>query len=165
MPTASGFLYLAVVLDAWSRKIVGWSMANYLRTELVLDALEMAIGKHGGLTNTRKVATIAEAAGLSLFGDTMLESGVGTAASAQLFSTLPTLRRGCQLFGPLLFNDDIAANRPEYRDFDLVVPNGPGFGVVVDEDKLAFYRRDGGRRAGRLTTGYVTLTGSREGGS
>ena len=45
VPTASGFLYLAVVLDAWSRKIVGWSMANCLRTELVLDALEMAIGQ------------------------------------------------------------------------------------------------------------------------
>jgi len=45
VPTASGFLYLAVVLDAWSRKIIGWSMASYLRTELVLDALEMAIGQ------------------------------------------------------------------------------------------------------------------------
>jgi putative transposase len=45
VPTASGFLYLAVVLDAWSRKIVGWSMANHLRAELVLDALEMAVGQ------------------------------------------------------------------------------------------------------------------------
>jgi putative transposase len=45
VPAANGFLYLAVVLDAWSRKIVGWSMANHLRTELVLDALEMAIGQ------------------------------------------------------------------------------------------------------------------------
>jgi len=45
VPTASGFLYLAVVLDAWSRKVVGWSMANHLRAELVLDALEMAIGQ------------------------------------------------------------------------------------------------------------------------
>jgi putative transposase len=45
VPTAHGFLYLAVALDAWSRKIVGWSMANHLRTELVLDALEMAIGQ------------------------------------------------------------------------------------------------------------------------
>jgi putative transposase len=45
VPTASGFLYLAVVLDAWSRKIVGWSMANHLRAELVLGALEMAIGQ------------------------------------------------------------------------------------------------------------------------
>ena len=38
-----GWLYLAVVLDAFSRRIVGWSMADHLRTELVLDALDMAI--------------------------------------------------------------------------------------------------------------------------
>ena len=41
--TGTGFLYLAVVLDAWSRRVVGWSMATHLRTELVLDALNMAI--------------------------------------------------------------------------------------------------------------------------
>ncbi len=45
VPTSTGFLYLAVALDAWSRKIVGWAMANHLRTELVLDALEMAVGQ------------------------------------------------------------------------------------------------------------------------
>jgi len=45
VPTATGFLYLAVVLDAFSRRIVGWSMANHLRAELVLDALEMAVGQ------------------------------------------------------------------------------------------------------------------------
>ncbi len=45
VPTAAGFLYLAIVLDAWSVKIVGWSMANHLRTELVLDAMEAAIGQ------------------------------------------------------------------------------------------------------------------------
>jgi putative transposase len=43
IPTWIGFLYLAVVLDAWSRKVVGWSMATHLRTELVLAALEMAL--------------------------------------------------------------------------------------------------------------------------
>jgi putative transposase len=42
VPTWTGFLYLAVVLDAFSRRIVGWSMATHLRTELVLAALEMA---------------------------------------------------------------------------------------------------------------------------
>jgi len=40
--TWAGFLYLAVVLDAFSRRIVGWAMATHLRTELVLAALEMA---------------------------------------------------------------------------------------------------------------------------
>ena len=43
VPTWAGFLFVAVVLDAWSRRIVGWSMATHLRTELVLDALNMAL--------------------------------------------------------------------------------------------------------------------------
>lgn len=42
VPTWAGFLYLAVVLDAFSRRIVGWAMATHLKTELVLAALEMA---------------------------------------------------------------------------------------------------------------------------
>lgn len=44
IPTWSGFLYLAVVLDVWSRRIVGWAMASHLRAELVVDALDMAMG-------------------------------------------------------------------------------------------------------------------------
>ena len=43
IPTWVGFFYLAVVLDVWSRKIVGWSMASHLRTSLVTAALDMAI--------------------------------------------------------------------------------------------------------------------------
>jgi len=43
IPTWSGFLYLAIVLDVWSRKIVGWAMATHLRTELVLEALNTAL--------------------------------------------------------------------------------------------------------------------------
>ena len=40
-----GFLYLAVVLDAFSRRIVGWAMGNDLKTQIVLDAMNMAIGQ------------------------------------------------------------------------------------------------------------------------
>lgn len=43
VPTWAGFLYLAVVLDVFSRRIVGWAMANHLRTELILGALDMAL--------------------------------------------------------------------------------------------------------------------------
>jgi putative transposase len=43
IPTSAGFLFLSVVMDAFSRRIVGWSMATHLKTELVLDALNMAI--------------------------------------------------------------------------------------------------------------------------
>jgi putative transposase len=44
VPTAAGFLYFAVVLDVFSRRVVGWAMDNHLRTELVMDALQMAVG-------------------------------------------------------------------------------------------------------------------------
>ena len=42
MPTDQGWLYLAAVLDLFSRKIVGWSMADHMESELVIDALRMA---------------------------------------------------------------------------------------------------------------------------
>jgi putative transposase len=45
LPTDEGFLYLAFILDVYSRKVIGWSMASHLRSELVAAALEMAIGR------------------------------------------------------------------------------------------------------------------------
>jgi putative transposase len=44
IPTSTGWLYLAVVIDLCSRKIIGWSMADNLRTPLVIDALKQALG-------------------------------------------------------------------------------------------------------------------------
>jgi len=51
LPTLAGFLYLAVVLDAWSRRIVGWAFSAGLKTGVVLDALNMALA-------TRKPDTV-----------------------------------------------------------------------------------------------------------
>jgi putative transposase len=45
VPTWAGFLYLAVVLDAWSRRVIGWAMESHLRTELVVAALDMAVAQ------------------------------------------------------------------------------------------------------------------------
>ena len=45
VPTLAGFLYLAIVLDVFSRRVVGWAMAAHLRTALVIEALEMAIAQ------------------------------------------------------------------------------------------------------------------------
>jgi transposase InsO family protein len=45
VPTREGWLYLAILLDAHSRRVVGWAMADHLRTELALDALAMALAR------------------------------------------------------------------------------------------------------------------------
>ena len=49
VPTRTGSLYLASILDVWSRKIVGWSTDNQMPTELVLSALEMAVARRGAV--------------------------------------------------------------------------------------------------------------------
>ena len=46
--TSEGWLYLASVLDLGSRRLLGYSMADHMRTELVLDALEMAVTARAG---------------------------------------------------------------------------------------------------------------------
>ncbi len=48
--TGEGWLYLASVLDLGSRRLLGYSMADHMRTELVADALRMAAGARGGVT-------------------------------------------------------------------------------------------------------------------
>ena len=52
IPTSAGFLYLAVVLDAFRRRIVGWSMAITLHSRVVLDALSMALWQRQGRMKT-----------------------------------------------------------------------------------------------------------------
>jgi putative transposase len=48
VPTRSGMAYVCFIVDAFSRRIVGWRVATHMRTEMVLDALEMARGSRGG---------------------------------------------------------------------------------------------------------------------
>ncbi|MFM0711384.1 muconate/chloromuconate family cycloisomerase [Paraburkholderia phytofirmans] len=106
------------------------------------DVFALKIAKSGGIYGMMRTAAIADAAGVSLYGGTMLEGSIGSIASAHGFSALPQLAWGTELFGPLLLKDDIVIARPQYRDFDLHLPEGPGLGLHIDEDKLAFYRRD-----------------------
>ncbi|SAK51320.1 muconate and chloromuconate cycloisomerase [Caballeronia fortuita] len=106
------------------------------------DVFALKIAKSGGIYGMMRTAAIADAAGVSLYGGTMLEGSIGSIASAHGFSALPQLAWGTELFGPLLLKDDIVTARPHYRDFDLHMPQGPGLGLQIDEEKLAFYRRD-----------------------
>ena len=106
------------------------------------DVFALKIAKSGGIYGMMRTAAIADAAGVSLYGGTMLEGSIGSIASAHGFAALPQLAWGTELFGPLLLKDDIVTARPSYRDFDLHMPEGPGLGLHIDEEKLAFYRRD-----------------------
>lgn len=93
------------------------------------DVFAIKTSQAGGPYGASRVAGIAAAAGLGIYGGTMLESGFGTAASAQVFSTFPTLAWGTELFGPLLLVEELLEKPLHYHDFMLDVPTGPGVGV------------------------------------
>lgn len=109
----------------------------------------LKVAKHGGLLRTSQVAAIAEAADIGWYAGTMLETSIGSAASAQVFSTLGSKHHGCELFGPQLLVDDIVENKMILRDFKLIFPDGPGLGVTVNEGQLDRFDRS---RQGLQTT-------------
>src|SRR5262252_2467109 len=98
--------------------------AFHLAQSAAVDVFALKIAQAGGLYAAAKVAAIGEAAGIGLYGGTMLEGAVGTAASAQFFSTLSQLEWGTELFGPLLLTEDIVEEPLEYSEFSLKVPTG-----------------------------------------
>ncbi|HEV7337134.1 MAG TPA: muconate/chloromuconate family cycloisomerase [Bosea sp. (in: a-proteobacteria)] len=106
------------------------------------DVFALKIEQSGGLFAAAKVAAIAEAAGIGLYGGTMLEGGIGTVASAHLFSTIGKLEWGTELFGPLLLTEEILETPLDYADFGLAVPTAPGLGVTLSETQLNRFRRD-----------------------
>jgi len=106
------------------------------------DVLALKISKSGGPYEVLRTAAVGDAAGMALYGGTMLEGSIGTVAAAHAFSTLPRLEWGTELFGPLLLVDDIVRQRPAYQDFSMALPTGPGLGLALDEEKLRRYRRD-----------------------
>jgi muconate cycloisomerase len=124
----------------------GPETAFAIAREAAADVVAVKIAQSGGLFAAGQVAAIAQAAGLGLYGGTMLEGAIGTAASAQLFSTFAALEWGTELFGPLLLTEEILAEPLDYSEFSLGVPTGPGLGIAIDEDRLARFRRDRAER-------------------
>lgn len=102
----------------------------------------LKIAKNGGPRAVLRTAAIAEAAGIALYGGTMLEGAVGTVAAAHAFATLNKLEWHTELFGPLLLTEDVVAEPLIYRDFQLLIPTKPGLGLELDEERLAHFQRD-----------------------
>lgn len=104
-------------------------------------AVALKIAKAGGPASALEVAAVARAAGVGLYGGTLLEGTIGTAAALHAWATLGTIQWGTEMFGPLLMKDDIVIRPLNYRDNGVDLPTGPGLGVAIDESKLAEYRR------------------------
>ena len=105
------------------------------------DTLSLKLVKHGGLLGLHKVAAVAEAAGVSLYGGCLLESSIGAAAHLHAFAGLRSLAWGCEHFGPHILTADLAVEPVKIADFHIHLPTGPGLGVALDPDKLLRFAR------------------------
>ena len=139
---------IAVMAD---ESLTGPASAFALARVAGADVFAVKIEQSGGLRAAQQVAAIADAAGISLYGGTMLEGAVGTVASAHVFATFRDLQWGTELFGPLLLTEEILAQPLQYQDFQLAVPTAPGLGIALDEDRVQFFRRDKKRSAAVAT--------------
>jgi len=113
-----------------------------LAQDRAADVFAVKIAQSGGLLGAASVASIASAAGIDLYGGTMLEGAAGTMASAQLFSTFGSLKWGTELFGPLLLTEEILVEPLRYQDFKLHLPATPGLGITFDWARIERMRRD-----------------------
>ncbi|HEV8308134.1 MAG TPA: muconate cycloisomerase family protein [Methylomirabilota bacterium] len=101
----------------------------------------LKLTKAGGLLRAKQAAAIAEAAGVPCYVGNMIETAIGTAAYAHFAASTPVVTEGCELFGPLLLADDLTREGIRYQDGHVLVPDGPGLGVTLDEAKLERYAR------------------------
>ena len=130
---------IAVMAD---EALGGPAAAQAVTVARAADVLAVKVGPSGGVRRAAETAAIGRAAGLGLYGGTMLETGLGTAAALQLFATLGPPDWGTEFFGPLLLAEEILTEPLTYTNFHVEVPQGAGLGVTPDFDKLAFYDRD-----------------------
>jgi len=105
------------------------------------DAISLKLVKHAGLLGVKRVAAVAEAAGIGLYGGCLLESSVGAAAHLQVFSTFREMAWGCEHFGPQILTGEYVTEPLRFADFHVHLPTGPGIGVTLDQDKLRRYAR------------------------
>lgn len=129
---------IAIMAD---ESLMGPSSAYKLARTNAASVFAVKVAQSGGLLEGRDVATVANLAGIDLYGGTMLEGCVGTIASAHLFSTFENLAFGTELFGPLLLTEEILKTPLQYHDFALHLPQGTGLGIEMDEDKIDNLRR------------------------
>tara|TARA_R110000751_G_scaffold234229_3_gene335531 strand:- start:153441 stop:154619 length:1179 start_codon:yes stop_codon:yes gene_type:complete len=107
------------------------------------SVLSLKLVKAGGLFAMKRIAAIASAGGMQLYGGCLLESSVGAAAHLACFATLPTLEWGTEHFGPKILIEDLAVHGLVYRDFEVHLPEGPGLGVEPDPERIRAFSRKG----------------------
>ena len=145
-------------LARFGLELVSFNVQNFSDEGGVIDNLGIdnveQIRKNAAIakSDAQREIAIAEAANIELYGGTMLEGAIGTIASAHAFSTFHALEWGTELFGPLLITEEILETPLRYENFELQIPQGPGLGITLDEDRIQFFNRAQRKKSVSLAT-------------
>lgn len=126
---------IAIIAD---EPLTGPAVARFHASHQSASAFSLKPQRDGGLMASLATAAIAQNAGIHCYGGTMLETSVGTAALAALYGAVPDLSWGSELFGPLRLDGDTTTSQLLIRDGHLELPEGPGLGVTLDEDRIRY---------------------------
>lgn len=124
-----------------SEHISSPEMALEFAKNRYVDIFNISLAGAGGFVTALRIATIAQAAGISCLVGTTQELSIGVAAQAMFASVLENLDYPSDMTGGLLYRDDVVQERVRYENDYLLVPQGPGVGMMLDEEKLAALER------------------------
>jgi len=104
------------------------------------DSASIYVIGPGGLDRSKRMASIAEACRMRGYLGGALESVIGASAGLHFAASSPAIDLGCEMTGQFLLSDDFGTEPLAVEDGAFVVPDRPGLGFEIDEEKLAKYR-------------------------
>lgn len=104
------------------------------------DVINIKVPKCGGIYPSRRIAELCKKLGLGCFLGGCLETTLGTSAQAHFYASTPNVVSAAEMEGPWCYVDDVVDTFLEINDGMVTVPEGPGLGIEINEEKLTRYR-------------------------
>jgi muconate cycloisomerase len=118
-----------------SEHVADQSVAVRLARHQAVQVFNLGIG-YSGITACRKLFGLAEIFGIKTVMGSTVELSIGTAARAHLAAAVQNLDFPCYLAGPLVYQEQVVHQPVRYEEGHIIVPEGPGLGLQLNEQRL-----------------------------
>ncbi len=107
-----------------------------------VDLISVYINNPGGIINAKKMAIVAEPAGIGCYVGGALEGPIAARACLHFAASTPNVSWGCEMGGQFLLEADLGSEAIKFEEGALFVPHGPGLGGDLDPAKVEKYKVD-----------------------
>ncbi|MCZ6676068.1 MAG: mandelate racemase/muconate lactonizing enzyme family protein [Candidatus Poribacteria bacterium] len=122
-----------------SEHVADAAVAVQLARHEAVDIFNLGVG-YAGMTACYKMFGLAEIFGIQTLLGSTVELSIGTAARAHLVAALPNVDFPCYPAGPLVYHERVVKAPVHYEAGHIIVPEGPGLGLELDEERLTAQR-------------------------